>query len=384
MEAGKINVAMADSGLCGDCVYLLVERDYLRAGVPLVVKVGRSMRIEARAREYPKHSRLIAVTRVNDAVPAEAAILRAFTSDFSRRTDLGNEYFQIAGPSPEAKAGGVILAHHVFSKAVAEFVSLGPVYMDDADESLTKSRSTASTDGCDSAAETSDAPPPGDTVTPSPPPAPTAIDLILAEFMQAVRVAHSGEWCSVEELYRWLNEWMQQRDASNVCITCARMLSGINALYRPTWERRDDVMKMRVPRQAQAVADVQDTWSMFIALADADERGGAGSGTLFLKPAHDWAVSVAAVKKAYDAFLMAMPREARARNAVLDDGALIRAGFVLHPGVHCCHACGHRAPRGERCCHDFVRDKRVKKKAVMAARLVGLSSVMDGITEALD
>ncbi len=277
-----------------------------------------------------------------------------------------------------------MLAHHVFSKAVAEFVSLGPVYVDDAegDQSGREARpstSTADSDDGDSAGEVPAAPQPDETddtaaaVTPTPTP-PAAIDILLAEFMQAVRIAHGGRWCSVEELYRRLNEWLSQRDdTSDVRITCARMLSGIKSLYRPTWERRDGVMKMRVPPQAPVI--VQDLRETFLALNEADAHG-AGSGIKYLETAHGWAVSIAAVKKAYDAFVMAAtPQEARVRtrNAALDDAALIGAGFVLQSGVHCCHACGHKKPpRGaEQCCDAYMHARRVKKRVVMGARLWG-------------
>ncbi len=242
---------MADSGLGGSCVYLLVERDYLRAGVHLVVKVGRSTRIEARVRAYPKHSRLICATRVCDAVAAEAALLRAFTSDFARRADLGNEYFQVAGASAQTKGAGIVLAHHVFSKAVSEFVSLGPEYTDgdtgsEGDEPSPDQSLPLSDDS--RVAGTSAPPQPAEATTVAPP-----IDSTLAEFMHGVRATRGGEWCSGEELYGMLNEWLVRRNDADVRITCARMLTGINALYRPTWQRRNDVMMMLVPRQPQYV-----------------------------------------------------------------------------------------------------------------------------------
>lgn len=252
---------MTDSGLSGSCVYLLVERDYLRAGVPLVVKVGRSTRVEARVREYPKHSRLICATRVCDAVAAEAALLRMFTSDFARRADLGNEYFQVAGASAQTKGAGIVLAHHVFSKAVSEFVSLGPEYTDgdtasEGDETP-RDQSEPSSDADNViAAEVSPSTPPQSATATTVAPAPS-IDAILSEFMQGLRVTRGGDWCSGDELYSLLNEWLVRRNDTDVRVTCARMLTGINALYRPVWQRRNDMMMMRVPRQPQDAEDAE-------------------------------------------------------------------------------------------------------------------------------
>ncbi len=129
---------------------------------------------------------------------------------------------------------------------------------------------------------------------------------------------------------------------------------------------------LRGAQQALAASGSVARQFLTLATLDDDERD-TGLQFRYLKRADGWAVSVAAVKKAYDAFAMALPSEARVVKDAMDDAALTRAGFELQSGVNCCHACGHKRPPGgaERCCAAFAADKRQKKRAVVGTRLWG-------------
>lgn len=85
----------------GPFIYLLVEREWLARGVP-VVKVGRSVQVGTRVRAYPNGSVVYAAHAVRDDKAAETDVLQAFRAAFPARTDVGSEYFQPDGEFKDA------------------------------------------------------------------------------------------------------------------------------------------------------------------------------------------------------------------------------------------------------------------------------------------
>lgn len=97
-------------------VYLVVEREYRRVGVPCVVTVGKTVDIVRRMSEYPRGTRIVSTDWVKDMDGMEKTIIREFTATFPRRRDLGLEYFQVAGSYGDGE--GVGQARALFSRLV--------------------------------------------------------------------------------------------------------------------------------------------------------------------------------------------------------------------------------------------------------------------------
>jgi len=74
-------------------VYLIQEREFVRTGEP-IYRLGGTVRIEQKYREFPTDSKIITILRVNDCVRAEKYLLTRFKERFVKRTDFGNKYFE--------------------------------------------------------------------------------------------------------------------------------------------------------------------------------------------------------------------------------------------------------------------------------------------------
>ena len=74
-------------------IYLLVEREFVRSGEP-VVKVGRTSDVIRRMSEYPKGSKLLFCIYCDSQIETEAEILRLLDASFKRRSDIGRESFE--------------------------------------------------------------------------------------------------------------------------------------------------------------------------------------------------------------------------------------------------------------------------------------------------
>lgn len=59
-----------------------------------VFKVGRTVDIARRLREYPKDSRLLLSVHVRDVKSAERDVMRRLKNNFQGRSDIGKEYFE--------------------------------------------------------------------------------------------------------------------------------------------------------------------------------------------------------------------------------------------------------------------------------------------------
>lgn len=75
-------------------IYLLQEREFIRSGEN-IYKIGRtSHHPNQRLGKYPKDSELHIIVSVNDDLDSENILLKIFRKKFTRRSDIGAEYFQ--------------------------------------------------------------------------------------------------------------------------------------------------------------------------------------------------------------------------------------------------------------------------------------------------
>ena len=75
-------------------VYLIHQREFIKCKEP-IYKPGRTSQSDLkRMEQYPKHSKPILYIPVTCAISAEKEIIKAFTENFIRRKDIGNEYFE--------------------------------------------------------------------------------------------------------------------------------------------------------------------------------------------------------------------------------------------------------------------------------------------------
>jgi len=75
-------------------VYFIHEREFLQARKP-IYKLGKTTQWNCRRlQDYPKDSALILVWRVPDCHAAERALIAEFDSLYTKRTDIGAEYYE--------------------------------------------------------------------------------------------------------------------------------------------------------------------------------------------------------------------------------------------------------------------------------------------------
>ena len=74
-------------------VYLLIEREFMITKEN-IFKIGRSVKVCNRARQYPKGSQLLVVLPCIDSVATECNLKRVFSEKFIHRSDIGAEYYE--------------------------------------------------------------------------------------------------------------------------------------------------------------------------------------------------------------------------------------------------------------------------------------------------
>ena len=74
-------------------IYLLQEREFINA-VSNVCKVGRTMDVIKRFKQYPKGSKLLWCVYTTDCVDAERKAIKMLGDRFQPRRDIGNESFE--------------------------------------------------------------------------------------------------------------------------------------------------------------------------------------------------------------------------------------------------------------------------------------------------
>lgn len=74
-------------------IYLLQEREFLNSGRP-IYKIGRTINPKNRLTDYPKGSIVLYLKVVEDNVKVEKDIMNNFDEHFTKRTDIGKEYYE--------------------------------------------------------------------------------------------------------------------------------------------------------------------------------------------------------------------------------------------------------------------------------------------------
>jgi hypothetical protein len=92
-------------------VYLIQEREFVKTGEP-IYRLGGTVRIKQKCREFPTDSKIITILRVNDCVRAEKYLLTRFKERFVKRTDIGCEYFE--GDEDQMTDEVHNVKHHVY------------------------------------------------------------------------------------------------------------------------------------------------------------------------------------------------------------------------------------------------------------------------------
>ena len=74
-------------------IYLLCEREFLNSENP-VFKVGKTTEMNKRMSKYPKGSHLLFCMTYDDIHEKEKRVLKMMEDNFTKRTDIGKEYFE--------------------------------------------------------------------------------------------------------------------------------------------------------------------------------------------------------------------------------------------------------------------------------------------------
>ncbi len=120
-------------------------------------------------------------------------------------------------------------------------------------------------------------------------------------------------------------------------------------------------------RDAQKVlARSSSLAQQYMSLAEDEDRPPLAWGVLMPVRKQGYSVALKALQAGYSNFVASLPREQRDRfkSEALDASTLTRMGFVIEEQVHCCHACARRTPRAVKCCDSYVKNRRVKQRAL--------------------
>ena len=75
-------------------IYLIQEREFLTQNLP-IYKIGKSNQENCRRLDsYPKGSKLILCIEVDNCDLIEKELIKKLENEFTRRKDIGNEYFE--------------------------------------------------------------------------------------------------------------------------------------------------------------------------------------------------------------------------------------------------------------------------------------------------
>ena len=76
-------------------IYCLIEREFLKTKEN-IYKIGKSTSLAPRMRQYPKGSKIIAMSQVNNCDIAETDLIKVLDSNkkFKRASDVGREYYE--------------------------------------------------------------------------------------------------------------------------------------------------------------------------------------------------------------------------------------------------------------------------------------------------
>jgi hypothetical protein len=113
-------------------IYLLQEREFVNLYQP-VYKIGKTMQLNSkRFSQYPKGSILLLQLICLDCNACETQLIQLFTQKYTRRRDIGNEYFEGDFTGMIADIVRIItLEHRVISEPVAAEVPFADYFIED-------------------------------------------------------------------------------------------------------------------------------------------------------------------------------------------------------------------------------------------------------------
>lgn len=425
----------------GPYVYLIVEREFINARVP-VVKIGKSDEVGRRVKDYPKGSLTLSICPVQSAKMAEDALKAAFGAVFQQRRDIGIEYFQPTGEYESACDA----ARHLHHAVCNQHVRYEPLAIS-APEHQDSEACTESTDANECASTSTTAPHTSKTC-----------DEVLTSYMREVHggavperglfldklVSDMTEFCSRNEwhcdrlrsrsvaqrLIRQYNCRVQEgtvlpaatqddviRFASQ-CITPStgshftlraaatafHEMTGLPAppCFREYLERAlgpDSCVACHNTNDGKAHINAVVNYQLRRYPSTADEQPDKPVGhsvslvKQFLSLRDDdyvpdgirrpvrrtgYTVSFKALQTAFRAYVVSLPLEQREHaDNVAFDVAAVEAAGFTIDKVNCCCACSRRTPRVVKCCPLYDNKLRVKLRAVIDMDLVSLDQGKD-------
>lgn len=93
IRMGMCHPQEEDSGDTDNFIYLIQEREFIKTHEN-VYKLGKTVNPKQRLSSYPKGSKVILVLPCTDCNVAESSLLSIFDRVFTKRIDIGSEYYE--------------------------------------------------------------------------------------------------------------------------------------------------------------------------------------------------------------------------------------------------------------------------------------------------
>jgi len=75
-------------------IYMILEREFISNSDIKVVKIGRTINLKSRMKQYPKGSSILYSTTCKNILESEKELINIFKNTFEHRHDFGKEYFK--------------------------------------------------------------------------------------------------------------------------------------------------------------------------------------------------------------------------------------------------------------------------------------------------
>ena len=75
-------------------IYMILEREFISNSDIKVVKIGRTINLKSRMKQYPKGSSILYSTTCKNILESEKELVNIFENTFEHRLDFGKEYFK--------------------------------------------------------------------------------------------------------------------------------------------------------------------------------------------------------------------------------------------------------------------------------------------------
>ena len=93
-------------------IYVIKEREFLKTGEN-IFKIGKTKNIVNRMPQYPKNSRIYIMFYSLNIDDMEKHIIKHFDNTFTKRTDIGSEYYECEGNALLKEM--IVFMDHVYS-----------------------------------------------------------------------------------------------------------------------------------------------------------------------------------------------------------------------------------------------------------------------------